>query len=77
MLLQAFKKKGENAMQANVLLNNGEQYGGKYVALRSFRDKNAISFGDNPLEVYNEAKSKGASDPVIFYVPEKNSIHVY
>lgn len=64
-------------MQANVLLNNGERYSGKYVALKSFRDKDAISSGSNPLDVYNDAKSKGAVDPVVFYVPEKNTVHIY
>ena len=64
-------------MNAEVLVNDGALYGGKYVALRSFNEKDAISSGDNPVDVYAEAKSKGAADPVIFYVPEKNSIHVY
>ena len=64
-------------MNAEILLKDGEQYGGKYVALRSFNEKKAISYGDNPLDDYTEAKSMGANDPVIFYVPEKNSIHVY
>ena len=64
-------------MQANLLLNDGEQYGGKYVALRSFRDKDVISYGDNPVDVYNAAKEKGADDPVVFYVPEENTVHIY
>jgi hypothetical protein len=64
-------------MNAEILLKDCELYGGKYVALRSFNAKKAISSGDNPLDVYTEAKSLGAKDPVIFYVPEKNSIHVY
>lgn len=64
-------------MEADVLVNNGEQYGGKYVALKSFDDKDVVSWGENPLYVYNEAKDKGVEDPVVFYVPEKNSIHVY
>ncbi|MDO8785081.1 MAG: DUF5678 domain-containing protein [Syntrophales bacterium] len=71
------KERGDYAMQTNLLLNNGELYGGKYVALKSFKEKDAISSGDNPLDVYNEAKNKGADDPVVFYVPEKNTIHIY
>ncbi len=64
-------------MELNILVNNGEKYGGKYVALQSYTNKDAISFGTNPVEVYEEAKKKGVTDPVLFYVPEKDSIHIY
>lgn len=64
-------------MDAIILLNNSEKYSGKYVALKSFKAKDAISFGKNPLTVYNKAKKSGANNPVIFYVAEKDTIHIY
>jgi len=64
-------------MPSNILVKNAEKYGGKYVATRSFKNKNVLSSGDDPTKVFNEAKSKGAKDPVIFYVPEKDMVHIY
>jgi hypothetical protein len=64
-------------MPDNVLVKDGEKYGGKYVATRSFKDKKVISFGPDPSKVFNEAKKKGAKDLVVFYVPKKDSVHIY
>ena len=64
-------------MEANILLNDGSKYGGKYVALRSFLEKDVISSGDNAAEVYRDAKGRGADDPVLFYVPEQGTSHIY
>ena len=64
-------------MEAITLLNNSEKYSGKYVALKSFKEKDAITSGKNPLMVYNKAKKAGAKNPVILYVPEKDTIHIY
>ncbi|MFQ5442694.1 MAG: DUF5678 domain-containing protein, partial [Thermodesulfobacteriota bacterium] len=57
-------------MIPNVLINNPELYDGKYVATRSFLDKDVVCFGDDPVEVYNRAMETGVEDPVVFYVPE-------
>lgn len=64
-------------METCVLVNNIEKYGGKYVATRTFTDKDVVSSGDDPVKVYDEAKRKGADDPVVFYVPKKDVIHIY
>jgi hypothetical protein len=64
-------------MEVNILLNDGERYGGKYVALRSFSEKDVISSGSDPREVSAEAKRSGAEDPVLFYVPERGMVHIY
>ena len=40
-------------------------------------DKNVVSFGDDTVKVYNEAKKHGADDPVVFYVPEIDMVHIY
>lgn len=59
------------------MLNDGGKYGGKYVALRSFSEKDVISAGDNAAEVYEDATNQGVTDPVLFYVPEQGMIHIY
>ena len=64
-------------MQTNVLLNHSEQYDGKYVAKKSFQDKEVVCFGDNPKDVFESANEKGISDPVVFYVPKKGMVHIY
>jgi hypothetical protein len=64
-------------MPHNILVKDAEKYGGKYVATRSFKDKKVISSGSDPATVFEEAKKKGARDPVVFYVPEKDTVHIY
>jgi len=64
-------------MQFNVLFDDGDRYGGKYVATRSFEDRTVISSGEDPIKVYNEAKERGADDPVIVYIPEKDMVQIY
>ncbi len=64
-------------METCVLVNNIEKYSGKYVATKTFEDKDVISFGDDPVKVFNDAKKTGAKDPVVFYVPEKDAVHIY
>lgn len=64
-------------MGACVLVNDIDRYGGKYVATKTFLDKDVVSSGDDPVKVFNDAKSHGADDSVLIYVPEKDIIHIY
>lgn len=64
-------------MSTNVLVKDAVKYSGKYVAIKSFKDKTVLGSGKNPAKVMERAKAKGAKDPIIFYVPKKNSIHIY
>jgi len=70
-------KKKENNMQTNVLLKDGNKYGGKYVATRSFSNNEVLSSGSDPDKVFDTAKKKGARNPVIFFVPKKDMVHIY
>ncbi len=60
-----------------MLINDSEKYGGQYVAIKTFQDRNVLTSGSDPVEVYNDAKSKGADDPVVFYVPKKDMVQIY
>ena len=63
-------------MQSAVLLKDGANYGGKYVATRSFSDSDVISSGKDPAKVLQEAR-KIVDHPVILYVPKKGMVHIY
>ena len=64
-------------MPETMLIKDGDKYGGKYVATRSFKDKTVLCAGTNPVEVVKEAKKMGAKDPVLLYIPKKGMIHIY
>lgn len=71
------KKKAGRNMQTSVLLKDGNKYGGKYVATRSFSNSEVLSSGADPAKVLERARKKGARDPVVFYVPVKGMVHIY
>ena len=64
-------------MPTHALVANSERYSGNYVAKRSFKDKRVVSFGPDPVQVYEEAKQKGVRDPVVFFLPEKGVTQIY
>lgn len=64
-------------MEAAILAKNIENYYGQYVAVKSFTDKEVISHGMDPIEVFNEAKKGGVVSHVIFFVPDKNVVQIY
>jgi hypothetical protein len=53
------------------VLFEGENYQGRYVALRSAADKRVVASGDDPQVVKTKATQKGVTDPLIFFVPER------
>lgn len=68
---------GVTHAETHVLVNNGECYEGKYVAIKSFIDKEVISSGENPVSVTEEANKKGVENPVVFFIPEKDVSQIY
>lgn len=62
--------------QERVLLTS-EGYEGKYVALRSLLDRTVAACGDDPKIVMEQARRKGLTEPVIFFVPEHDISLVY
>ena len=62
--------------QEQVLITE-EGYEGKYVALRSFLDRVVVASGDNPKIVMEQARQKGCTEPVMFFVPERDISLVY
>ena len=61
----------------NILLADGEKYCGNYVATRSFSDRQVINYGKDLVKVHEDAQKSGVPHPVVFYVPEKNMVHIY
>ena len=61
----------------NPLLKDSEQYAGNYVATRSYSDQTVVASGKDPLAVLKNAEANGVKDPVIFYIPEKDTVDIY
>lgn len=59
-----------------VLIKN-KKYSGKYVALKDFHNHTVIGLGKTIHAAYKKAAEKGCKDPVIFYVPPKDSVQIY
>lgn len=58
-------------------LINTSKYNGLYVAVKDFDDNTVIASGKEPQEVYKKAIKNGFNDPVILYVPLKDTIQIY
>lgn len=71
------ENRNEENMDAHILLNDSEEFCGQYVAVESFTNRKVIAHGDDLVKVVSEAKEKGADDPVVFYVPEKDVAQIY
>ena len=63
--------------QYALIKNNGKQYGGQYVAVKSFSNREVISHGKQPNAVLKAANKKGYSEPVLIFVPKRGMIHIY
>jgi hypothetical protein len=59
------------------VLISEEGYEGKYVALRSVSDRTVVASGDDPETVMQEARERGAAQPVLFFVPSHDITLVY
>ncbi|MEI9475192.1 MAG: DUF5678 domain-containing protein [Deltaproteobacteria bacterium] len=64
-------------MPIKMLTKDGKKYGGKYVATRSFKNRSVVCAGTDPIKVVAEAKKRGVQEPVLIYIPEKGTIHIY
>ena len=59
------------------VLVSEEGHEGKYVALRSVADRTVVASGDDPEAVMQEARARGAAQPVLFFVPSHDITLVY
>jgi len=64
-------------MKTQVMINNGEKYCGRYVATKSFKHKTVVAWGKSFASAHSKAKKKGIKNPVVFYIPQKNMVHIY
>lgn len=58
------------------IINNGN-FGGKYVAMKSFKDHTIIGNGSTPQEALKKAEEGGYKNPVITFVPIKDMVQIY
>jgi hypothetical protein len=52
-------------------------FNGKYVAMKSFDDKEVVGEGSTPQEAYKKALKKGYENPVITFIPAENMVQIY
>jgi hypothetical protein len=64
-------------MKNILMVKDSEKYAGKYVATKSFMNKEVITFGSDFNDVYDAAEKKGFKNPVVVFIPENNLIHIY
>ncbi|MFA5144035.1 MAG: DUF5678 domain-containing protein [Candidatus Omnitrophota bacterium] len=58
-------------------LINSNNYDGRYVALKSFKDHTVVGDGDTPKEAHDKAVGKGIKAPVITFIPLKDMVQIY
>jgi len=54
-----------------------KKYEGKYVAVKNINDTRVIASGQSMKTAYEKAVKKGVNKPLMIYVPEKNTVHIY
>lgn len=64
-------------MDNETRIKDAEQYSGQYVAVKSFSDRDVVSFGPEPVKVVESAKQKGIDEPVLLFIPEKGILNIY
>ena len=61
---------------SKVLVKTG-RYNGRYVAMRSAKDRRIVGSGRDPAVALKEALKKGVSDPLLVFIPEKEMVNIY
>lgn len=64
-------------MNTEKILIKTDEYNGRYVAMMSFDDPTVVGVGDDPATALGDAASKGYGDPVLLYIPEKETVFIY
>ena len=59
------------------ILINSSKYASQYVALKSATDTKIVGAGNTPQKALDEARTKGVKNPFLFYVPDKDLVHIY
>jgi len=59
------------------ILLNDEKYSGQYVAFKNKDEHIVVGSGKTPQAALDEAVSKGYPQPILLFVPERNSVHIY
>lgn len=63
-------------MTKNILVED-EKYRGRHVAIIDSECPEVVGDGDTPEEALAKAKQNGYEDPLLLYVPEEDSVHIY
>ena len=58
-------------------LLKSNDYNGKYVAFKDFKDSSIVGEGVTPKEAYDQAVKNGSNNPVVAFVPIKGMVQIY
>ena len=58
-------------------LVKSKKYSGQYVALKSFRDSTVVANGKTIKEAYKKAQKNGCQNPVVIFVPLKDTVFIH
>lgn len=64
-------------MENVVVLVDSNDYDGRWVALKSFEDRTVVGVGDDPGAALEEARSKGVQDPLLVFIDEPGTVHIF
>ena len=54
-----------------------KKYQGQYVAVKNIKDTEVIASGRSLKIAFEKAVKKGVKNPLLIFVPEKNTVHIY
>ena len=54
-----------------------KKYQGQYVAVKNMEDTKVIALGRTLKITFEKAVKKGLENPLLIYVPEKDTVHIY
>jgi hypothetical protein len=64
-------------MANTALVNGSARYGGQFVTVKSFGSKTVVTHGKKAVDVMARAKKKGIEEPVLIFVPKKNTGYLF
>jgi hypothetical protein len=67
----------KTAGAVTLIQGDASRYYEKYVAFPSFSSREVVAFGEDPVKVMEEARSKGHKGPVLLYVPNPEESQIY
>ena len=63
-------------MKTKPIVDSAE-YGGNFVAMKSFNEHTVVASGKDPVKVRAQAQEKGCPSPVVMFIPRDDTYHIF